>query len=195
MNNIASHNTMTYLSPAKWWMKIFNFVAKCQNKTLQKQLNLGIRNFDIRIDFDKHGNPRFAHGLIKYKVDDDKTGIYPYFDLLNSYGNCTVRIILEVSKYDKLVEKKTKWFIELVKYLVNKYKCIEFYGSNRKYDWKVLVPNINKTTIEYVQYVGSMDGLWIYKIYPRLYAMTHNIQVVGKYHPCITYIDFVGNYY
>lgn len=64
---IGSHNTMTYLPVKRRYMKLFNWIAKCQDLTLYQQYCEGIRVFDFRIAYDKYGNPEFAHGLVKYR--------------------------------------------------------------------------------------------------------------------------------
>jgi hypothetical protein len=60
---------MTYLKPEKWWMKVFNFMSKCQEVSIEQQYDkYGIRVFDLRIAFDK-STPKFKHGLVTYKGD------------------------------------------------------------------------------------------------------------------------------
>lgn len=188
---ISSHNSMSYLKPTKWWMKCFNFVAKCQNKTISEQLALGVRNFDIRIDFDDNFNPIFAHGLIKYNYDGNIRNI---FYLLNNY-NTNVRIILEINKHDKRHDLKCNMFVAYVQAWIRTYPNINFWGGNCKYDWKELVSKLKGKTLEHVQYVGSMNKFWLYKIWPKLYAMRYNKRVIDNLENKITYIDFVGNYY
>ena len=49
MYKIASHDSMSYLKPAKWWMRPFRFVAQCQKVNLESQYyDYGIRMFAIQ---------------------------------------------------------------------------------------------------------------------------------------------------
>ena len=41
---LASHNTLSYLSPRKFYLKPFKFIARCQSKTIEEQYS----NYDIR---------------------------------------------------------------------------------------------------------------------------------------------------
>lgn len=66
---LASHNTMSYLSP-QWWVKPFGWIAKCQAKTIEEQYDNGVRMFDLRVAFDNKDNIFFAHGMASYKVID-----------------------------------------------------------------------------------------------------------------------------
>ena len=65
----GSHNTMTYLKPHKWWMKLINFTSKCQNKNLEEQYAAGVRYFDIRVcmEHDDTLPSYYGHGKIKYE--------------------------------------------------------------------------------------------------------------------------------
>ena len=50
--NIGTHNSLTYLTPKKWWQKLIKFTAKCQEVDYEKQYELGARVFDIRLWYD-----------------------------------------------------------------------------------------------------------------------------------------------
>lgn len=65
----GSHNTMTYLKPHKWWMKLINFTSKCQDKTPEEQYAAGVRYFDIRVcmEHDDTLPSYYGHGKIKYE--------------------------------------------------------------------------------------------------------------------------------
>ena len=68
---IGSHNTMTYLKPHKWWMKLINFTSKCQSKDIEEQYAAGVRYFDIRVCIGEHDSlpTHYGHGLIRYKIE------------------------------------------------------------------------------------------------------------------------------
>lgn len=68
---IGSHNTMTYLKPLRWWMKLINFTSKCQTKDMEKQYAAGVRYFDIRVYMEEYDTipSYYGHGVIKYEKD------------------------------------------------------------------------------------------------------------------------------
>ena len=50
---LGSHNSWSYLTPRKWWMKLFRFVAQCQDYDIKTQYEqFGVRCFDLRLKFD-----------------------------------------------------------------------------------------------------------------------------------------------
>jgi hypothetical protein len=172
---IASHNTMTYLEPYHWYMKPFNFIAKCQSLTLQEQWDLGIRVFDLRIGFDNFLNPYFCHGLMKYNMCPYKV----FLDLNAHNEKCYVRIILENSKKDleKFPLKETA-FIKLCSDIQEVCKNIQFFGGIRKYDWAKLYNfkfDIDKKD-EYSSN-NSKGNLWL-SWFPWLYAKLHNKETI-----------------
>lgn len=68
---LGTHNSLSYAKPLKWWMKPFNFMAKCQSLTVQEQWDFGVRFFDIRT---KLINTDYAsHGLVDYDISVYKT--------------------------------------------------------------------------------------------------------------------------
>lgn len=188
MYRIASHDTMAYLKPRKWWMRLFNFMAQCQSKTIEEQYELGIRMFDLRIKYDKDLNPRFAHGLVEYdkKIED----VLDY--LASREETCFVRIILENPK-SKLIERYSIKFVEDVNTWVNKYSNLVFFEGRRKCDWKLLIdlgPNP-----DYVQMISSMTGTILDDWCPKLFAWLHNkdIRECGTSHDWL-FMDFIGKY-
>lgn len=130
---LASHDSMTYLKPKKWYLYPFRFIARCQSKTLEEQYEkYGIRMFDLRISFDKHHIPEFRHGLMAFKGD-----VEYYLEYLNSKGDCSVRIWLEEYRDDKtdLQETLFSMFCSKAEEL---YPNIKFFGGVRKRDGAVL---------------------------------------------------------
>lgn len=64
---IGTHNSMSYLRPAKWWMRPLKIWAQCQSIDFRAQLYYGVRYFDLRIRFKPDtGMPYFCHGLMEY---------------------------------------------------------------------------------------------------------------------------------
>ena len=196
---IASHNTMSYLTPAKWYMRPFHFIGRCQDLTLEQQLKKGVRVFDIRITFDKSYTPRFAHGRMMFKSKN----VEHYLRIINTFGNCSVRIILETPHNNDIDDIHMNLFTCLVMKWIGIFKNIKFFEGTRKYDWWQVV-NINQLhpTPKYIQKISSMTGSILDDWFPRLYAMFNNRKNIDKYvkdNPSnkdgYIFIDFIGKYY
>lgn len=129
----ASHNTMTYLPVSKWWMRFLQPVAKCQSKSVIKQIEKhGVSYLDLRVTF-KNGYWQFAHGAVIYKGD-----AFTFLKILNALTGVklTIRMILEdyrqCSIFEEHIFKVFCWEIQ------KKYKNLIFVGGRRKSDWKQL---------------------------------------------------------
>lgn len=194
---LGSHNTMTYLKPKNWFMKAFNFIAKCQSKDYKSQYKCGARYFDLRFKPSKNINdePTIAHGLMDYKTQ--KGFIDEFLKFLNSKKNqkIYVRLMYELQKKDKSSDslQKEHNFIELCKQYQKKYPNIHFIGGRRKYDWKTLV-QLEEEPCKKDLY-ASMDGSKYDDLYPASYAKKYNKQNWAKYKnvqpDCYMLIDFI----
>lgn len=68
---IASHNTFSYRSPKKWYMRPIKFMAKCQAYDYKTQHEkFGVDCFDLRLFWDEDGNLEFRHGPFSYDASD-----------------------------------------------------------------------------------------------------------------------------
>ena len=67
---LASHNSLSFVKPKKWWEKLINFTSKCQLYDIETQYLKGVRLFDIRVrrDDSSYGaySAKSGHGLITY---------------------------------------------------------------------------------------------------------------------------------
>ena len=162
----GTHNSLTYSKLKNWWIYPFNWIAKCQSKTIQEQYEIyNVKDFDIRIRFNKNGLPYACHGIAHYKVNLEEV-----FKYLNSKGDCTVRLILEKTKAKN--DNQESCFISYVMYLQNKYSSIVFWQFTRKYDWKQLYESPYREEF-YDQDISSVKGKGIW---PWFYAKKHNKQ-------------------
>jgi hypothetical protein len=110
---IGTHNTMTYLEPKNWFMKIFNRFAQCQSKTIEQQFEDGCRYFDLRIRF-KHGKMIFAHGLIEYKYDNP-IEVIEWLIEKSKKEKIYVRILLETIRTDiKQFNQFNSWYMDYI---------------------------------------------------------------------------------
>jgi hypothetical protein len=64
---LATHDSLTACPVKTRWLKPFNFLCKCQDKTLEEQHAAGARSFDLR--FAKYkGEWYAAHGAMIYDI-------------------------------------------------------------------------------------------------------------------------------
>ena len=129
---IGSNNSLTYLEPSSWWLKIFNKITRHQRKDYQFQyFYCCVRYFDIRVTSDIKGHIVLNNG--------SNLPIYEVLEFLERYGDVTVRITLDESldKYNygasSSLENKFKNTCKVAETI---YKGINFVGGYRIYDKK-----------------------------------------------------------
>lgn len=179
---LGTHNSMTYLKPKHWWMRLFNFISKCQNMTLEEQYDFGVRSFDLRISYDKNGIPVFKHGIMKYKGD-----VLHYLKWLNERPEPVLcRLWLECSKEDLRKEELFKLDCE---FFEKHYQNIKFYGGRSKakdelYQFKNEYPDCE-------EHYASYQLPLIDDLYPKLYAKKHNKEAKENCKKDLLILDFI----
>lgn len=179
MAAIASHNSWSYLKPSQWWIRIFNFIAKCQSKSISYQLSEGVYCFDLRVSWDYKDNKFVcAHGLARYgscniikdlreiAVKSKQRKKAPY-----------VRVLLETARPTQFEIAK---FYDFCQALFKAYPTILFFGGfpTRKwgeniYNFPIKAPSLDDKYASVVP--PKIRGLW-----PWLYAHRHNAENIKK---------------
>lgn len=194
MMKLASHNSLTYFKP-QWWVRIFNFIPKCQEFNLIKQYNIGVRYFDFRFKYIK-GEFKAVHGLAIYKMKEAE--LFELLDKLNSLVTqdqniVNIRLVFEYKRISYDEE-----YINYIQKLKSKFKNIYFsygYKTNKK-NW---IPIENCKIVEDPPQIDchwqlKKDGLG----WPSFWARRHNskIRKLYKDKEIKEYIvmDFVGKY-
>jgi hypothetical protein len=96
MVKIATHNSGTGEPSKNWVHRLFTPFAKCQDKTIEEQLEAGVRYFDFRVNKDL----MLCHGLWVSKTSLDKA-----LQLLNEYPEITYyRIVFERKNANHLID-------------------------------------------------------------------------------------------
>lgn len=166
---LGTHNSMSYSRPVKWLHRIFHFISKCQEVTIEEQYEkYNVRLFDLRLKY--NWNKRkwyFAHGSTEYEADIKNT-----LDYLNSKKDCVVRLVLEYNKPVKHIDQISAMFVLLAIQFIKTYKNIKFFEFARKYDWEILLPSNYKPS--YYQAVSSTTWKVWDDWYPYLYAHRFN---------------------
>jgi hypothetical protein len=69
---IGTHNSLSSYPCKRWYLAPFNFLTKCQDKSLEEQFSLGCRSFDLR--FTKVKDKYYAaHGMQIYNITLEET--------------------------------------------------------------------------------------------------------------------------
>lgn len=151
---LGSHNSFSYLTPTKWWMKLLTPWSKCQNKTIAEQYNAGVRYFDVHIAFNKNGSIRLVHNWIEYPSSE----LFEALRTLNNKSGVHLRILLDMRKKPKGAENTAdtlRWFYGFVDYImqnttINIDKAIVFWN------WKHIIDN----GIEITECHASVSAKW-----------------------------------
>lgn len=172
---LASHNTMSYLTPKKWYFRPIAFTARCQSKNIFEQYEkYGARLFDLRFKFDKKGNVNFAHGAVVYKSNMDF--IKEVLSFLNE-KEVPVRVV-----YENNAGEFEQEFYDLCKWIEETYpKAKWFAGRNKctqKRIYKFKTPDANKED-KYSSYNVNepgkkQTGTIIDDLWPWIYAKLNN---------------------
>ena len=180
----GAHNSWTFRTPIKWYLKPLYFLAQCQEVDIQTQMkDYNISLFDLRVKF-INNEPYIHHGLFNYgKVD------YADLKLLND-NNCYLRVMLESNFKMKDQILQEQQFITFCNELTQKYPNIKFFGGTRKFDEKV-VYNFNTvqqpTLIDLYSSGTSLfdsDNKYLRILddwFPRLYALLKNKKNLKEY--------------
>ncbi len=154
---IGSHNTMSYLKPTKWWMRLFNKWAKCQELTFEEQFNYGVRYFDIRLKL-VDGCWHFCHNLIDY---GNVTEGFIKEKIPNIVGDNLVyfRFLLDVRKTPKNQELYRKQFKDILEWIRSCWSSNLVINKAIVYwDWST-IPEYDGGVFE-EEYHVSVKGKW-----------------------------------
>lgn len=182
---IGSHNTMSYLKPAKWYLRPIAFMGRCQKVDLYSQFfDYNVRYFDMRVRFSKSGYPGFHHGIFGFT----NTSVYGKLYQLNEYSKSVedkvyVRIILEQKhkKSDDLFQEMC--FKEFCSTCRKDYPNLVFVGGRRDYDakqiyhFKTKEPTLDSKFSSVTHpFGGNKNSFWakIDDLWPWLYSKLHN---------------------
>ncbi len=146
---LASHNSLSYATPTKWYTKLINFTAQCQNIDVVSQYEKGVRLFDIRIKRDDwsteflHGT-KPAHGIVEYDIDP-ASQLYELSRLATEED--PVYIMLSIEN-DKDFEDFA-WFKRVYDTCKEDFDKLIFCGGYAKHPWRQIIFEDNTPTIEH----------------------------------------------
>lgn len=123
------------MKPVKWWMRLLNRFSQCQTKTIEEQLELGVRMFDIRIRPYTH---TISHGIVEY--EGNVSEILSYLNRwVDEHDEAIfVRLCLENKSSDDR-NAEIQWFKEQFKLYKEYYPYLHFCGGCAKHPWEKIV--------------------------------------------------------
>lgn len=124
---LGSHNSMSYLPAVHWWQRWQKRWYKCQCHTIEEQISLGARYFDIRLKL-INDEWHFVHNKIDFGLADENV-----YKLLNEH-EAYVRVIYDVRK--KSDDHDSFKFLNYINEIENKYPKINFDSVITYWDWK-----------------------------------------------------------
>nr|AIF26680.1 hypothetical protein [uncultured bacterium fosmid pJB83B9] len=181
---IASHNSWSYLSPRRIWMYLVAPFSRCQSKSIDGQLALGVRMFDMRIKI-LGSKVYLAHGLMEFEITPMLADLVKIRDI----EGCSIRILLENRNPD---DDSVKIFQKTVASLKAQYPTIQWFGGHGAHgsDWcrhyVCLLPSPS-----YAEDHASVSARGLWRILPRIYAICSNKKIKGTSHDLPVMIDFV----
>lgn len=163
---LGSHNSWSFLRPAKWWMRLYAFTARCQSVDIRTQyVRYGVRCFDLRVRIPS-GKPQLVHGKVVYKGSPDADLAF-----LNDCGDCSVRLVLDTRTIGPYVEQRD-YFRAYCHTLTVIYPNIRFWCFRNLYDWRQEVSSPEPSCEE--RYASVRPPRIIDDWLPWLYARLHN---------------------
>lgn len=113
---LGTHNSATG-GKLLWWLRplawVINPTSKCQDRTIQEQLEDGVKVFNLQVAF-VNGKWRFTHGLAIYKED-----VFNTLRLIDSYATkdepIYVQLYLDKCFWCKQDIEEFEFLIETIK--------------------------------------------------------------------------------
>ena len=172
---LATHNSFSYLEPRSWWMKIGNFIAKCQDKSIEEQLEI-VNYVDVRIGikfYDDYVDVFLCHGLVKYKIPKPYSTCIDFIvDKLKDRKGLVCRITWG-DTYDKS-ERAKRLFCDIYNEIKERLPDVIIPPIRRKTTWAVL-SELGGVDVKMIEKHSSVDrDVFLLPLYPRLYADNFN---------------------
>ena len=185
---LASHNSWSYLSPKKWWMKAIRFTAQCQDWDIRTQYEHGVRGFDLRIRYDGY-NMQIVHGAVVF--DCDIEDIIKDLEFLNEQGGCNVRVLHDVRTKSQCNSSSKECFAHDCAEFERLFPNIVFWNGDNLYTRQ---PDYNFSKhIALTEKYSSVMGCKLDDLYPRAFAKKHNSTFVSEHDgKTLLMIDFVN---
>lgn len=190
---LGTHNSATG-GKLLWWLKplswIINPTSKCQDRTIQEQLQDGVKLFNLQIAY-INGKWRFSHGLALYKEDviesiemmkacaSEEEPIYFQLYLDKSYWCKSKR-----DEFEKLISRLYK------EYCDDNFVLLDAWDERISYHWHCAGVKMSLEE-HYWTLSWSKDKSWIDKIpLPKRHAKKYNTKYKNECKKQYLMLDF-----
>lgn len=175
---LASHNSWSYLPPKHWWIRPFAFMARCQNVDIKTQYEkYGVRCFDLRILFDKDGEPCIAHGFCKYRYSQAQ--LLADLHWLNTQKEyCYIRVLHEIRRKSQYTVDNVYRFRHLCLELEETYKNLHFWCGRNLYNWEYDYRFSKREPTCHEDYSSVSRYKYIMGWWPWVYAKLFNNKII-----------------
>ena len=168
---LATHNSLTYLEPKCWFLKLFKFCYQCQDKSIHQQINDGVKYFDFRISFNSLRSLEVRHKLIAFKCD--YSDFMELLMMMNHKKDLVIRMVLE--KNTKETDEED--FRIICKYIEEHFKNIKFCCGEDVHSKKVIYQFKNGGGPSVIEKYSSVTGKLIDGLWPKKWAKKHNKEI------------------
>ena len=175
---LASHNSWSYATPKKWWMKLLKHTARCQAVDIKTQYELyNVKCFDLRVRFNKLAGIQIVHGCIVYNITI--CDLLNDLNYLNSKKDVRVRVLLDIRKESQYTINQLSNFRTFCKSLQMRFQNIRFWGGQNLYNHKCEYLFMYKPTCD--EYYSSVRPPKIIDDWlPILYAKLNNKTILEE---------------
>lgn len=191
---LGTHNSATG-GQLLWWLKplawVINPTSKCQDRTIQEQLEDGVRFFNLQVA--RHnGVWRFSHGMALYKED-----VFETIALMRSFATerkpIYFQLYLDRSWWCKQNVEEFEWLIEIIKneYCDENFVMLSAWVEGTKY-----YPHTSDKKISLEEHYWTMDRgkakkNWIDKLpLPKRHAKKYNAKYKSECNSEYLMLDF-----
>lgn len=188
---LASHNSWSYLKPKKWWMKLINFSAKCQEINIKDQYNKHhVKCFDLHLNT-AGGDVKVVHGAVTYDITLSE--LKKQLKWLDYRQDVAVRMVLDIRSKKALTEEAKFRFRQICNKFEKTYPRIKFWYGRNLADWEHITYQFDyKPTCE-EKYSSVCKPKLLDDWYPKMFAKKNNRRLYAEGTECdYLMLDFVN---
>lgn len=187
-----SHNTMSYRPIRQWWLRPLAWIGRCQSMNDTEQLIEGVQGFDLRVRFDRHGKPVFAHGLLEYEGDVMST-LTALNRIMSGTDYFSVRLLLETTPLMSAGERAYQYelFKEFCEYCELRLTNLRWWGGWARDDWRCCIYKFAGQEPSVTEMHGSVSGCKLNCLWLKSWARKHNREIIGNAQTDCVMLDYI----
>lgn len=190
---LGTHNSATS-EKLLWWLRPFNFIIKptssCQNRTIEQQLEDGVKLFNLQITLYKN-NWYFSHGLAIYEKD-----LFETLAIMKSYATSDKPIYFQLYLDNCFWSKQNPTeFTRLVASIKQEFCCPYFVMLSAWVEGTNKYPHKSSSKLKWEEHywtaTWAKDKSWWNKIpLPKIHAKKYNKEYIDNCKQDYLMLDF-----